>query len=252
MIYEESRFRDQTSHAGARGLMQITPETADAIAKHSGGTRFKQADLADPQINISYGSYYLRLLIDHYGGNETLAIAAYNAGMGNVDRWVERGRRPGRVQVADDIPFPETRAYVENVTTAAGSTARTTRRTSACRRRAILNQVVQYQEQLDQTFAALADPTRRGILERLGRGSATISELAEPFGISLTGLKKHVQVLEEADLVRTEKVGRTRWCTLGPQDLDEVQRWIVGYRLMLEERLDRLGELLERTKGQES
>jgi DNA-binding transcriptional ArsR family regulator len=116
----------------------------------------------------------------------------------------------------------------------------------------ILNQVVQYQAQLDQTFAALSDPTRRGILERLGRGRATISELAEPFGISLTGLKKHVSVLEDAGLVRTEKIGRTRWCTLGPQELDEVQRWIVGYRLMLEDRLDRLGELLERTKGQES
>jgi DNA-binding transcriptional ArsR family regulator len=112
--------------------------------------------------------------------------------------------------------------------------------------------VVQYQEQLDRSFAALSDPTRRGILERLGRGRATISELAEPYGISLTGLKKHVQVLEEAGLVRTEKVGRTRWCALGPQDLGEVQRWIAGYRLMLEDRLDRLGELLEGTKGQQS
>jgi DNA-binding transcriptional ArsR family regulator len=112
--------------------------------------------------------------------------------------------------------------------------------------------VVQYQAQLDQTFGALSDPTRRGILERLGRGRATISELAEPFGISLTGMKKHIQVLEDAGLVATEKVGRTRWCTLGPQDLDDVQRWIAGYRLMLEERLDRLGELLESTKGQQS
>ena len=112
--------------------------------------------------------------------------------------------------------------------------------------------MVQYQKQLDQAFAALSDPTRRGILERLGSGRATISELAEPFGISLTGLKKHVRVLEDAGLVRTEKVGRTRWCSLGPHELDEVQRWIVGYRLMLEECLDRLGELLERTKGQES
>jgi DNA-binding transcriptional ArsR family regulator len=115
---------------------------------------------------------------------------------------------------------------------------------------AILNQVVQYQQQLDRTFAALSDPTRRGILERLGSGSATISELAEPFGISLTGMKKHVQVLEDAELVRTEKVGRTRVCSVGPQDLGGVQRWIVGYRLMLDERLDRLGELLEGTKGQ--
>jgi DNA-binding transcriptional ArsR family regulator len=110
--------------------------------------------------------------------------------------------------------------------------------------------VVQYQEQLDRTFAALSDPTRRGILERLGRGSATVSELAEPFGMTLTGMKKHVQLLEDAGLVRTEKVGRTRVCALGPQDLDAVQRWIGSYRLMLTERLDRLGELLERTKGQ--
>jgi DNA-binding transcriptional ArsR family regulator len=112
--------------------------------------------------------------------------------------------------------------------------------------------VVQYQGQLDRTFAALSDPTRRGILERLGRGRATISELAEPYEISLTGLKKHVQVLEDAELVHTEKVGRTRWCSLGPQDLDALQRWLVGYRLMLDERLDRLGELLEDTKGQQA
>ena len=115
VIYEESRFRDQTSHAGARGLMQITPETADAIAKHSGGVRFKQEDLADPQINISYGAYYLRLLIDHYGGNETLAVAAYNAGSGNVDRWVAAAGGPDEFQTSEHIPFPETRAYVENV-----------------------------------------------------------------------------------------------------------------------------------------
>ena len=115
VIYEESRFRDQTSHAGARGLMQITPETADAIAKHSGGVRFKQSDLGSPQINIAYGTYYLRLLIDHYGGNETLAIAAYNAGMGNVDRWVGEAGGPDEFQSAEHIPFPETRAYVKNV-----------------------------------------------------------------------------------------------------------------------------------------
>jgi peptidoglycan lytic transglycosylase len=115
IIYEESRFRDQTSHAGARGLMQITPETADAIAKHSGGVRFKQEDLADPQINISYGAYYLRLLLDHYGGNQTLAIAAYNAGIGNVDNWVAAAGGPDEFSTAEHIPFPETRAYVENV-----------------------------------------------------------------------------------------------------------------------------------------
>ncbi len=108
--------------------------------------------------------------------------------------------------------------------------------------------MVQY-PQIDRTFAALADPTRRGVLERLGRGNATISELAEPFGMSLTGMKKHVRVLEAAELVSTEKVGRARQCSLGPRRLDDVQQWIEMYRRMLEERLDRFGELLERTKG---
>jgi peptidoglycan lytic transglycosylase len=115
VIYEESRFRDQTSHAGARGLMQITPDTADFIARHSGGYRFKQSDLATPQINIAYGSYYLRYLIDRYGGSETLAVAAYNAGLGNVDRWVERAGGASHFKSAEHIPFPETRAYVQNV-----------------------------------------------------------------------------------------------------------------------------------------
>jgi DNA-binding transcriptional ArsR family regulator len=109
--------------------------------------------------------------------------------------------------------------------------------------------VVQYQGQLDRTFAALADPTRRGILERLGRGSATITELAKPFGISLTGAKKHVRVLEDVELVTTEKVGRARRCRLGPQDLEGIQQWIETYQRDLEARLDRLGEFLERTKG---
>jgi DNA-binding transcriptional ArsR family regulator len=108
--------------------------------------------------------------------------------------------------------------------------------------------MVQY-SQIDRTFAALADPTRRSVLERLGRGSATISELAEPHGISLTGMKKHVQVLEDAELVRTEKVGRTRQCSLGPRRLDDIQDWVQMYRRMLDERLDRFGELLQRTKG---
>jgi len=108
--------------------------------------------------------------------------------------------------------------------------------------------MVQYQP-LDRTLAAVADPTRRAILERLGRGTATISELAAPFGISLTGTKKHVRVLEEAGLVTTEKVGRTRVCRAGPRRLEDVHEWSATYRQMLEERLDRLGELLERTKG---
>jgi soluble lytic murein transglycosylase len=111
VIYAESHFRDQTSHAGARGLMQITPQTADEIARKSGGTEFEQGDLATPQINIAYGSWYLRWLLDHYGGNETLAIAAYNAGTGNVDRWIVDD--PGLER--DSIPFPETRAYVDKV-----------------------------------------------------------------------------------------------------------------------------------------
>jgi DNA-binding transcriptional ArsR family regulator len=108
--------------------------------------------------------------------------------------------------------------------------------------------MVQY-PQIDQEFAALADPTRRGVLERLGSGSATITELAEPFGISLTGMKKHVRVLEDAELVTTEKVGRARQCSLGPRRLEDVQGWIETYRRMLDERLDRFGELLERQKG---
>ena len=108
--------------------------------------------------------------------------------------------------------------------------------------------MVQY-PQIDRTLAALGDPTRRSILERLGRGSATISELAEPFEISLTGMKKHVRVLEDAELVTTEKVGRARRCSAGPRRLEDVQDWMEMYRRMLDERLDRFGELLERTKG---
>ena len=111
--------------------------------------------------------------------------------------------------------------------------------------------MVQYQ-QIDRTLAAIADPTRRGILERLGSGSATITELAEPFGISLTGTKKHVQVLEDAGLVTTEKVGRTRRCSARPRGLEDVQGWMESYRLMLNERLDRFGELLERNERTES
>jgi soluble lytic murein transglycosylase len=115
VIYEESRFRDQTSHAGARGLMQITPDTAAFIAKHSGGYRFEQTDLATPQINIAYGSYFLRYLLDHYDGNEGAALAAYNAGIGNVDKWVAEAGGVESFDIESHVPFPETRAYVENV-----------------------------------------------------------------------------------------------------------------------------------------
>jgi soluble lytic murein transglycosylase len=116
VIYVESHFRDQTSHAGAKGLMQIMPSTADYIARKSGGTRFVQGDLATPQINIAYGSWYLRYLLDHYHGNTTLALAAYNAGEGKVDEWWRQvADRGERFRVADHIPFPETREYVAKV-----------------------------------------------------------------------------------------------------------------------------------------
>ncbi len=105
---------------------------------------------------------------------------------------------------------------------------------------------------LDAAFAALADPTRRGILERLGVGDASIGELAARFGMTLTGMKKHVRVLEEAGLVRTAKVGRVRRCSLGPGRLQDETTWIEGYRQMLEARMDRLGAFLERTKGEPS
>ncbi len=116
VIYAESHFRDQTSSAGARGLMQITPATAHAIAQRSGGTRFEEGDLASPQINIAYGTYYLRMLLDKYDGSEVLALAAYNAGQTNVDRWLGRARAGGQhFSTASHIPFPETRAYVDRV-----------------------------------------------------------------------------------------------------------------------------------------
>jgi peptidoglycan lytic transglycosylase len=115
VIYHESKFRDQTSHAGARGLMQITPETAQFIADRSGGIRFVQEDLATPQVNIAYGSWYLRYLLDRYGGNETLAVAAYNAGHTNVDEWVAESGGAESFDAAEDIPFPETREYVAGV-----------------------------------------------------------------------------------------------------------------------------------------
>ena len=109
VIYNESRFRDQTSHAGARGLMQITPSTAKVIESLSGGQTFKFDDLSDPDINIRYGTFYLHYLIQKFGDNEIAALAAYNAGETNVANW------GGSSLSLDDIPFPETRDYVENV-----------------------------------------------------------------------------------------------------------------------------------------
>lgn len=113
-----------------------------------------------------------------------------------------------------------------------------------------MNQVVQYQYALDRTFGALSDSSRRAIVERLEAGQAPISELAQLLGITLTGTKKHVQILEAAGLVTTEKVGRTRFCRLGPRRLEDELSWIETYRRQLEERLDRFGELLAQRKGQ--
>lgn len=110
------------------------------------------------------------------------------------------------------------------------------------------NHMVQYSPRLDETFAAIADPTRRGVLEHLGRRDASITELAEGFAITLTGMKKHVQILERSRMVSTQKVGRVRTCTLGPRRLDAEAQWIEKYRLMLAQRLDRLEAFLERTK----
>ena len=112
-----------------------------------------------------------------------------------------------------------------------------------------LNYMVQYSELLDQTFAAVADPTRRGILERLGRRDASISELAADFTMTLTGIKKHVRVLEAAGLVATQKVGRVRTCRIGPRRLTDEAGWIGKYQEMLGARYDRLAEFLEQTKA---
>ncbi|HEX5527439.1 MAG TPA: lytic transglycosylase domain-containing protein [Solirubrobacterales bacterium] len=109
VIYSESKFSDQESSAGARGLMQITPEAAKFIEKQSGGTTFKLQDLSNPEINIRYGTFLLHELLERYEGDEAAALAAYNAGPGNADKW------GGANLKVEDIPFPETRAYVEEV-----------------------------------------------------------------------------------------------------------------------------------------
>ena len=109
VIYAESKFEDQESSAGARGLMQITPEAADTIAKNSVATSFELKDLGDPEINIRYGTFLLHELLERYDGDEAAALAAYNAGPGNADKW------GGADLTVAEIPFPETRAYVEEV-----------------------------------------------------------------------------------------------------------------------------------------
>ena len=115
VIYAESKFDPHQSAAGAQGLMQILPDTARFIAHQSGGTRFVASDLATPSINVAYGSYYLRYLLDHYRGDEMLALAAYNAGLANVDTWVARAGASGRRLTMEAIPYSETRAYVRRV-----------------------------------------------------------------------------------------------------------------------------------------
>jgi soluble lytic murein transglycosylase len=116
VIYAESHFIDgRTSSAGAEGLMQLTPQTAQDIARKSGGTSFKVSDLGTPQVNIAYGTWYLRYLMGRFGGNETLALAAYNAGEGNVDRWIAGERARERSMTISAIPFGETRNYVRKV-----------------------------------------------------------------------------------------------------------------------------------------
>jgi peptidoglycan lytic transglycosylase len=120
VIYAETKFQPRDSAAGAVGLMQVMPQTALFLAHRSGAKTFTTADLENPQVNIAYGSYYLRYLLDEYHGNVTLALAAYNGGESNVDHWVAAARADGQSLTVADIPFPETRAYVTRVLHAEG------------------------------------------------------------------------------------------------------------------------------------
>jgi DNA-binding transcriptional ArsR family regulator len=119
-------------------------------------------------------------------------------------------------------------------------------------RAAILNLMVQYQSApLDTSFAALSDATRRGVLEQLGRADASITDLAGKFRMTLTGMKKHVGILEQAGLVTTEKVGRVRTCKLGPGQLEEETAWIERYRQRWASRFDELDKVIEELKRKE-
>ncbi len=118
VIYAETKFDPRNSAAGAEGLMQIMPQTAEYLAHRSGATTFTTADLGTPAVNIAYGSYYLRYLLNEYHGNTTLALAAYNGGESNVDRWIADARSQGHPLSVSEIPFPETRAYVTRVLSA--------------------------------------------------------------------------------------------------------------------------------------
>lgn len=112
--------------------------------------------------------------------------------------------------------------------------------------------MVQYQAPLDATFAALSDVTRRGVLEQLGNSDASISDLAQRFHMTLTGMKKHVSVLEQAGLVTTEKVGRVRTCRLGARRLEEEAAWIARHHQLWSERFDALDQIVEDLKRQEN
>jgi soluble lytic murein transglycosylase len=115
VIYAETKFDPRNSSAGAMGPMQVMPQTAAFLAHRSGATTFTTADLNTPQVNIAYGSYYLRYLLDEYHGNVPVALAAYNGGESNVDRWLAADRAAGHAFTVADIPFPETRDYVARV-----------------------------------------------------------------------------------------------------------------------------------------
>jgi soluble lytic murein transglycosylase len=118
VIYAETKFEPRPSSAGAEGLMQILPSTAYYLAHLSGGVSFTAGDLSEPSVNVAYGSYYLRYLLDHYDGDEMLAVAAYNAGLTNVDEWVAHAHAEGTQLSAEAIPFPQTREYVRRVLSA--------------------------------------------------------------------------------------------------------------------------------------
>jgi peptidoglycan lytic transglycosylase len=115
VIYAETKFDSRPSSAGAEGLMQILPQTAEFLARRSGATTFRVSDLQNPAVNIAYGSYYLRYLLSKYHENEVLALAAYNGGETNVDRWLAADRRAGQSFTVWRIRFPQTQAYVIKV-----------------------------------------------------------------------------------------------------------------------------------------
>jgi soluble lytic murein transglycosylase len=115
VIYAETKFDPRTSSAGAMGPMQVEPQTAEDLARRSGATSFTTSDLNTPSVNIAYGSYYLRDLLNQYHGSTVLALAAYNGGSGNVDQWEQTAEAHGHTLRISEIPFPETRAYVSRV-----------------------------------------------------------------------------------------------------------------------------------------